>query len=93
MAEKVRAHAVIEGIVQGVFFRVETLRAAENRGVNGWVRNRRDGSVEATFEGDKEGVDSILEWCRQGPARAVVNNVEVKWEEYVGEYTDFKITY
>jgi acylphosphatase len=93
MAEKVRAHLIITGIVQGVFFRMETQRAAEKIGVTGWVRNKRDGSVEAVMEGDRDRVDSAIDWCRQGPPRAVVHNVEVDWQTYSGEFTDFKVTY
>lgn len=89
----VRAHVIIAGRVQGVFFRLETLRAAERYGVSGWVRNKRDGTVEAVFEGDPTRVDSILEWCRQGSPAAVVNRVDLTWEEYTGEYPGFEITY
>ena len=53
MADKTRAHAIITGIVQGVFFRMETQRTAEQHAVAGWVRNKRDGSVEAVFEDEK----------------------------------------
>jgi acylphosphatase len=93
MAEKVKAHAVITGIVQGVFFRMETQRAAQRHGVSGWVRNKHDGSVEAVFEGGKDKVEAVLAWCRRGPRRAVVNNVNVQWQEYTGEYSGFQVTY
>ena len=93
MADKERAHAIITGIVQGVFFRMETQRAAEKHGVAGWVRNKRDGSVEAVFEGDPKDVESVLNWCREGPARAVVHDVVVEWHEYTGEYGGFDVTY
>ena len=93
MQEKVRAHAIISGRVQGVFFRMETKKAAQRFGVFGWVRNRRDGTVEALFEGDNHQVDAIVNWCRQGPARANVSDVEVTRENYCGEYNSFKIMY
>lgn len=93
MSEYVRAHIVISGIVQGVFFRVETQRAAQRCGVNGWVRNKRDGTVEAVIEGERQKVASMLDWCREGPPRAVVNQVDVEWEEYTGEMADFRVTY
>ena len=54
METKVCAHAIITGRVQGVFFRMETKRAAEQMQVNGWVKNRTDGTVEALFEGEKK---------------------------------------
>jgi len=67
MKEKIRVHVIISGRVQGVFFRMETSRAAERIGVSGWVRNNSDGTVEAEFEGEKQNVVSMLEWCRKGP--------------------------
>jgi len=93
MEDKVRAHAIITGRVQGVFFRMETRRAAQRLGVFGWVRNRRDGTVEALFEGDKHRVDAMLGWCNEGPPHAHVTEVKVDLEEYSGEFESFEITY
>ena len=93
MENKVRAHAVISGRVQGVFFRWETKHSADGFGVFGWVRNKRDGTVEAVFEGSEKSVMSILEWCKKGPPIAKVNHVDVKWEDYKGEFSSFEITY
>lgn len=62
-------------------------------GVMGWVKNRRDGSVEAVFEGDREKVDQIIQWCHRGPSEARVKNVSVVWEEYTEEFEDFSVTY
>ena len=93
MEKKVRVHAVISGRVQGVFFRVETKRAADGVGVFGWVKNLRNGKVEAVFEGDSERVDAVLEWCKEGPAHAQVSDVKIDWQDYTGEFTAFDITY
>jgi len=93
MEDKVRAHVIITGRVQGVFFRLETQRAAGIYKVSGWVRNKRDGTVEAVFEGDKVRVDEILEWCKQGSFGAVVENINLEWQKYTGEYPGFEITY
>ena len=93
MKKKVRAHAIISGRVQGVFFRMETLRTAERYGVYGWVRNKRDGTVEAMFEGDESRVISILEWCKEGPPSASVNHVDVQWKVPTGEFEGFEIKY
>ena len=93
MENMVRAHAIVTGRVQGVFFRMETQHAAIRIGVSGWVRNKRDGSVEAVFEGDESQVASILEWCKVGPPHARVERVDVTWEDYTGEYEEFEITY
>ncbi|MDX1707034.1 MAG: acylphosphatase [Desulfobacterales bacterium] len=93
MEKQVRAHVFISGRVQGVFFRVETQRAAEKFGVLGWVRNRPDGTVEAVFEGKQPDVDAVLQWCHEGPNLAVVENVDLKWQDFTGEYKRFDITY
>ena len=93
MEKQVRACAVISGRVQGVFFRMETQRAAERFGVFGWVRNRPGGTVEAVFEGEQQAVDAVLQWCKEGPNLAVVKNVEVKWQGYAGEFERFDITF
>lgn len=93
MKNMVRAHAVVSGQVQGVFYRATTKETAENLGVRGWVKNRPDGNVEAIFEGDKKYVDLVLKWCSEGPLYAKVKRVDISWEEYSGEYYDFRISY
>ena len=93
MENKVRAHVIISGRVQGVCFRMETQQAAKRIGVSGWVKNRFDGTVEAVVEGDKKQVDQTIEWCRKGPALSAVSNLEVNWESFTGEFRDFDITY
>jgi acylphosphatase len=79
-----RRHVVVHGNVQGVFFRDSTEKEAKSKGVAGWVRNRDDGTVEAVFEGDAEAVDAMVEFCRSGPSRADVEDVEVSEEEPEG---------
>lgn len=93
MKQNVRAHAVISGRVQGVFFRMETQRAAEQYGVFGWVRNKADGTVEAVFEGDRKDVEAVIDWCKKGPPRSKVNRVDVSWKDYKGAFEDFAITF
>ena len=93
MMKKTRVHVLIKGRVQGVFFRGETCEEARKLGLSGWVRNRWDGSVEAVFEGDKVAVQEMIGWCYKGPSLAIVRDVEVKWEEYKGEFTSFSIRY
>jgi len=90
---KVRAHVFVNGMVQGVFFRYETRRLAIRSGVCGWVRNLFDGRVEAVFEGEKEDVERLVEFCRRGPPGARVENVEVLWEDYKGEFEGFRTLY
>jgi acylphosphatase len=69
-------HVMIRGHVQGVGYRAWTERQAIARGLQGWVRNRRDGSVEAAFCGSDETVGAMLEACRRGPAMAQVDAIE-----------------
>lgn len=90
---EVRAHIIVSGRVQGVFFRTETKHEAKKHGVKGWVRNLRDGEVEALFEGDKEAVKELIEFCKRGPSGARVTHVDVKWGSYTGEFKDFQIRY
>jgi acylphosphatase len=80
-----RGHVIVRGRVQGVFFRAEARDRATSLGLGGWVRNNPDGTLEAVFEGEDERVDSIVEWCRRGPALAQVEDVEVSWEQPRGE--------
>ena len=91
--KKVRAHVLIKGRVQGVFFRAETRSEAYSLGVTGWVRNRWNGTVEAVFEGEDQKVRKMIVWCYKGPPAAVVEDVEVGWEEYKGEFTSFSVRY
>ena len=90
---KTRAHVIVSGAVQGVFFRHRTKREADSRDVKGWVRNRDDGGVEAVFEGDEEAVKAMVEFCKRGPAGAKVTEVDVAWENYAGEFREFEIKY
>ena len=85
-----RARVQVRGRVQGVFFRAEARARAESLGVAGWIRNLPDGRVEAVFEGEDEHVESMVEWCRRGPAGAKVEEVDVERQERVGE-TGFRV--
>jgi acylphosphatase len=76
----IRYRLVISGRVQGVFFRETCRRLAQQHGVSGWVRNLTDGRVEAVFEGPAEDVRCLVEWSRQGPRSAVVDDVSVQPE-------------
>jgi len=91
--EQLRAHVVIHGLVQGVFFRASTREEAFRLGVGGWVRNLPDGSVEALFEGEKKKVEEIVGWCYKGPPGARVLKVDLQWESYKGEFTLFDVRY
>lgn len=88
-----RVHVYISGRVQGVFFRAETQRAADSFNLTGWVRNTKDGRVEALFEGEDANIDKMIDWCHVGPPAARVKEVLVEKEPYTGEITDFIIKY
>jgi acylphosphatase len=75
----------VRGRVQGVGFRYATSARARSRDVSGWVRNNADGTVEAVFEGAPDAVDTLVAWCRRGPAGARVDDVTVEAEEPSGE--------
>ncbi len=88
-----RAHVYISGRVQGVFFRAETQDNAIQHNVTGWVRNLLDGRVEAVFEGEKEQLDAIIEFCKRGPPGAYVQKLDVTWEDCTGEFSQFRVAY
>lgn len=79
--EVVQRHVLVSGRVQGVFFRQTTRDRARDLGLGGWVRNRRDGRVEAVFQGPAEIVEAMVAWCHEGPPSARVERVEVADEE------------
>jgi acylphosphatase len=91
MAETIRRRLVVRGDVQGVFFRDSTREEAESRGVSGSVTNRSDGAVEAVFEGSPEAVEAMIEFCRSGPSRAEVEDVEVTEEQPEGRGGGFHV--
>jgi acylphosphatase len=78
--------------VQGVFFRREVVDTARRVGVTGWVRNLRDGRIEAVAEGDKDMIEELIRFCQVGPPGARVIGIEIEWAEFKGEFRGFKIT-
>lgn len=88
--KQIRAHLIISGRVQGVYFRMETRNAAlRQKNVYGWVRNLPDGTVEAVFEGNETDVNAMIIWCSKGPTGALVNDVKLDIQPYSGQYNDF----
>jgi acylphosphatase len=86
---KVTKHLIIKGFVQGVGYRYSMYYAARNFQITGWVRNRRDGTVEAMAQGTEEAVQSFIEWAQKGPDLARVDQVQVL--EGDGEFTEFSV--
>lgn len=89
----IRTHVFISGEVQGVYFRDYTRRKAQALGLTGWVRNLRDGRVEAVFEGEAKAVQQAVDWCYVGSPYAQVESVEVSYEEPSGVFDGFHITW
>ena len=90
---KARAHIVVSGRVQGVFFRDHARRWASSLGVKGCVRNLIDGKVEAVAEGERESIEDFIAKLKEGPPLSSVEDVDVRWEDYRGEFTDFRIAW
>ena len=79
MAELARARIRVRGLVQGVAFRQSTVDEARRLGLEGWVRNLADGSVEAEAQGARDRVQALVAWCRRGPPAASVEGIDVEW--------------
>jgi acylphosphatase len=88
-----RVHAFVSGRVQGVAYRYFAERRAAEITVTGWVRNLRDGRVEIIAEGEKADLESFLGFLRQGPRMAKVDDLDFLWEDYRGEFEDFRIEF
>lgn len=80
---------IIRGRVQGVYFRESMAMKARELKVTGWVRNRRDGSVEAMIQGSDDALGAMLRWARHGPDRALVESVQL--DEGTGNYSRFEV--
>ncbi len=88
-----RLHLLISGRVQGVWYRASTRVRARELGLTGWVRNLRDGRVEALAEGPRSDLEALLEWCHRGPELARVTGIEAAWGEAGREHTGFETRY
>ena len=91
--ENMRAHLLIDGKVQGVFFRGFTKELAQGLGLYGWVRNLSDGKVEAVFEGPRYLIDKAIKECHAGPPSSRVTDIAVQWEASTGDRKGFLIRY
>jgi acylphosphatase len=86
-----RAHVMVSGQVQGVFFRDSTRQKAQELGLAGWVQNTPDGRVEALFEGPSDRVKEMVRWCEEGPQQASVENVDTSFEAAGGDLEAFEV--
>jgi acylphosphatase len=90
MATK-RVQLIVRGRITGVFFRAATQREARRLGITGWVRNRPDGNVEILAEAEEDAIREMVSWAQRGPSAARVDDVDVRWRSYTGEFSDFRI--
>mgnify|MGYP006289533989 CR=1 FL=1 len=88
-----RIRAKVFGRVQGVFFRANAKEKAQELGLNGWVKNREDGSVEMVIEGKEKTINDLLDWCKSGPGISKVNNINILKEEEKEKLKGFEILY
>jgi len=89
----IRMHLIIEGRVQGVYFRDSTRKEAVTLSVFGWVKNLPDGTVEVLAEGPEDNLKELVSWCHHGPPGAKVQRVHETREEWGSEYKSFDVIY
>lgn len=93
MADLASVRAVVQGHVQGVFFRAFVSRRANELGLTGYVRNLPQGTVEVLAEGTKKQLEGLIDYLKIGPPAARVEKVVTNWSEYTGNYSRFNIRY
>jgi len=89
----IQVHLIISGRVQGVFYRYSTQREATRFGLTGWVKNLRNGDVEAVIEGEEGLVEEMIKWCWQGPPGARIQDIKIERKPSTGDFSDFLIDY
>ena len=89
MSDAGAVHMFVHGRVQGVFYRAKTQKVAEGLGLTGWVKNCRDGSVEIHAEGNKEKLEELIKWCRNGPA--IYNHRRIKKCDSTRSASNFRL--
>ncbi len=88
-----RAHIIVSGRVQGVFYRSSTRKKAHSLGLEGFVKNLADGTVEIMVEGSKSDIQQLISWSHKGPPSARVDSVDVDWMDPTNEFSGFSIRY
>jgi acylphosphatase len=88
-----RVRVIVSGLVQGVFFRANTVSMAQGLGLKGWVKNNFDGSVEALFQGEEELVNKAVVWCHSGPTSARVTEVKTQEETPCDALNNFNVKF
>lgn len=90
---RTRAHILVSGRVQGVFFRANCVRVASSLGLDGWVKNVPHGDVEILVEGDEREIKKLIGWCHSGPRNARIEKVDVEWSEPRRDHARFRAIY
>lgn len=88
-----RVHLIVQGRVQGVFYRDTARRRAAELGLSGKVRNLMDGTVEIIAEGPRDSLDELILWAHEGPPAASVTAVDISFSEATGEFRDFRVAF
>lgn len=83
-------HLLIKGKVQGVFYRARAKEKADEFGLKGWIKNTAAGHVETTVTGNQQAVQQFINWCKQGPSKAIVTDVIITAKEEM-QFNDFSI--
>ena len=91
--KNIRVHLIVEGRVQGVWYRDSTRIKATELEIRGWVKNKPDGSVEITAEGPEKNIRKFVEWCHEGPQYAVVTKITQTLQEFRNEFDLFNIVF
>lgn len=91
--EFIQLHAIVHGRVQGVSFRYYTVREAQRLGITGWVRNRRNRTVEVLAEGTRIQLDALVNFLHSGPPSAQVTSVDLSWRHASKNYLNFDVRY
>ncbi|MDH5658843.1 MAG: acylphosphatase [Nitrosopumilus sp.] len=90
---KQRIRLFVTGKVQGVFFRQTLKVMAKKNNIFGWVKNLKDGRVEAVLEGDEDEINILVEWAHKGPANARVEKIDIHNEKFINEFSAFDVLY
>lgn len=93
MTDTARAHLIVSGHVQGVYYRSTSAEKGLALGLTGWAKNLPNSTVEIVAEGDQDQIAELIKWCHKGPPSARVEGVDIAWEAPTGEFETFRVTF
>lgn len=93
MSDLVHLKALVQGKVQGVYYRAFTARAAKSLDIKGFVRNTDSGDVELEVEGERANIEKLIKQLNSGPPGAIVKKIDTVWAPYRGLYSSFDVRY